>query len=150
MFWGSLGFPMLIVGVFFGIDLWLQSLTLVSFPRNLFGVPLIVLGLSLTSWSFKTILAIPRGAVLVTSGPWSHVRHPIYLTGFIVTFGCAVIIGTVTLFVGLMIQLSLDVLGSVFVEERRLRKKLPREYEEYTRRVPSWIPRIRALDSQAG
>ena len=139
--WGSLGFPMLMVGVFFGIDLWLQSPTLISFPVNLLGVPLIVLGLSLTSWSFKTILATPRNAVLVTSGPWAQVRHPIYLTGFIVNLGCAIIIGTATLFIGLIIQLLLDVLVSVFIEERRLKKKLPGEYEEYANQVPRWIPR---------
>ena len=110
--WGSLGFPMLVAGAFFGIDLWLQSPTLISFPLNLLGVPLIALGLSLTSWSFKTILAIPRNAVLVTSGPWAHVRHPIYLTGFIVGLGYAIIIGTATMFVGFAVHLLLDVFAS--------------------------------------
>ena len=98
VFWGSLGFPMVVVGVFFAIDLWLQTPTVISFPLNLLGVPLIAFGLLLTSWSFNTVFAIPKNAVLVTWGPWAHVRHPIYLTGFIVTFGCAVILGTVTLF----------------------------------------------------
>ena len=147
VFWGSLGFPMLVVGVFFGIDLWLQSPTLMSLPMNLFGVPLIALGLLLTSWSFKTILAIPRNAVLVTSGPWAHVRHPIYLTGFIMGLGCAIAIGTTTMFVGFIIHLLLDILASAFVEERGLRRRLPSEYAEYACRVPRWIPRVRAIDS---
>ena len=146
--WGSLAFSMLFVGVSFGIDLWLRSPTVISFALNLLGVLLIALGLFLTCWSFRAILTVPKNALLVTSGPWAHVRHPIYLTGFLVSLGSATIIGTVTLFAGFGVQLLVDVLGSAIIEERGLRKKFPGEYEEYAHRVPRWFPRIRVRQLQ--
>jgi protein-S-isoprenylcysteine O-methyltransferase Ste14 len=52
-------------------------------------------------------------------------------------------IGSALLFIELIGRIVLEIVG-VFREERKLRKRFPEEYEDYMRRVPSWITRIRA------
>jgi protein-S-isoprenylcysteine O-methyltransferase Ste14 len=109
---------------------------------NLIGIVFIAPGLSLAAWCFKVVLALTDQPVLVTWGPWAHVRHPIYLAGILINLGGAMILGTALLFVELIGRTVLEIVG-VFMEERKLIKRFPEEHEEYVKRVPSWIPRRR-------
>ncbi|MFQ5712376.1 MAG: hypothetical protein ACE5GD_11460, partial [Candidatus Geothermarchaeales archaeon] len=81
---GSVGFPLLSIGIFYGLDIWLVSPTLLYHPLNLSGTVFIVLGVSLAFWCFRVALALPKDPILVTWGPWAHIRHPIYLAGLLV------------------------------------------------------------------
>tara|TARA_B100001971_G_C18205334_1_gene547215 strand:+ start:703 stop:978 length:276 start_codon:yes stop_codon:yes gene_type:complete len=79
---------------------------------------------------------------LVTWGLWARVRHPIYLAGIFVNFGIALLIGTVLIVILPLGYAMIKILLDTILEERNLRKNFPKEYEEYSRKVPSWIPRI--------
>jgi protein-S-isoprenylcysteine O-methyltransferase Ste14 len=140
---GSVGSTIIFIGIFYVVDFWLQSPLLVFYPLNLIGIVFIAPGLALASWCFKVVLALSEQPVLVTWGPWAHVRHPIYLAGILINLGGAMIIGTALLFVELIGRTVLEILG-VLIEERKLRKRFPEECEDYIRRVPSWIPSLRA------
>jgi protein-S-isoprenylcysteine O-methyltransferase Ste14 len=81
---------------------------------------------------------------LVEEGPYGVVRNPMY-------WGVAsVMLGEATVFHSLALAewaAGLFVCAYVFVllvEEPTLRKKFGADYEEYCRRVPGWIPRLRA------
>ncbi len=78
---------------------------------------------------------------VITAGVFSRFRHPIYL-------------GCVLIYIGLVI-FTLSILSAVICaiivmfyhyiskhEERLLLKKFGKEYEQYMRSVPMWIPRI--------
>ena len=140
--WGSTVETLVIVGVFYGLDLWFSSPSLLSFPFSLIGVVFVVLWIALASWCFKIVPTIPREPILVTWGPWAHVRHPIYLASLLLNLGLAVIIGTALLGLEFVAYTLFETLFAYY-EERSVRRNFPREYEEYSKRVPMWIPRIR-------
>ncbi|MFQ6135327.1 MAG: methyltransferase family protein [Nitrososphaerales archaeon] len=140
---GSIGFPLLSIGIFYGLDIWLSSPRLLSYPLNLSGIVFIILGVSLSSWCFRVAFALPKEPILVTRGPWAHTRHPIYLAGLLVNLGVAMMIGTALLVLEFIGYALLEILFDTPREEKTLRKSFPEEYEEYSKRVPSWIPRIK-------
>ena len=81
---------------------------------------------------------------LVADGPYGVVRNPMY-------WGVAgAMLGEATVFHSVAFAewaAGLFVCANVFVllvEEPTLAKKFGTEYEEYCRRVPGWIPRLRA------
>jgi protein-S-isoprenylcysteine O-methyltransferase Ste14 len=74
-----------------------------------------------------------RGQVVVTSGPYHHVRHPMYL-GIIILFFClAPALGS---WAGMIPDLAIDALFVVRTakEDRMLREELP-GYNDYAQRV---------------
>jgi protein-S-isoprenylcysteine O-methyltransferase Ste14 len=54
-----------------------------------------------------------------------------------------ILIGTTLLFVEFIIATLFELLIETPREERKLREIFPLEYDEYSKRVPGWIPRIR-------
>lgn len=140
---GSTVFPLIFIGLFYALDTyWLKSPLLLSNPINLSGLMFIILGVSLTSWCFRIALALPKEPILVTWGPWSKVRHPIYLAAILFNLGAALMIGTALLLLEFLGYVLIDPLFSAVREERNLRKSFPDEYEEYSKQIPSWISRI--------
>jgi protein-S-isoprenylcysteine O-methyltransferase Ste14 len=81
---------------------------------------------------------------LVVEGPYRVVRNPMYWSVVSVLLGEALIFHSLALAklaAALFAGANLFVL---FYEEPVLRRKFGREYEEYCRRVPRWLPRINA------
>ena len=82
--------------------------------------------------------------VMITSGMFSFMRHPIYLGALLVYL--AIFMLTTSL-------LSLLVwLGAIFLynwlandEEDRMLKIFGEKYQEYMNRVPKWIPRLQSF-----
>jgi len=79
---------------------------------------------------------------LVTSGIYSSIRHPHYLTGLLFSFAFA--IGFRSL-IGLLITLVYVAVTYAFVleEEKLLIGKFGEAYREYRARVPMFIPSLR-------
>jgi protein-S-isoprenylcysteine O-methyltransferase Ste14 len=138
---GSLVFPLLVVGVFSGVDVWWRSPRLTSFPWNILGVPILLGGLALGAWCLQTVWRMPPGVTLLTWGPWGLSRHPIYLAGQLVNLGITLLVGTLALFIGLALHVFLDRLASR-LEERGLRRHLGSRYAAYAEAVPRWLPRF--------
>jgi hypothetical protein len=46
---GSIGSPLIFTGIFYGLNVWLSSPSLLSYPLNLISVVPIVIGVSLAS-----------------------------------------------------------------------------------------------------
>lgn len=138
---GSTGFPLILVAIFYAVDNWIRSPTAVAHPLNLLGIVFVLAGVALSSWCFTVVRTLSHEPVLVSWGPWAHVRHPIYLAGLLINLGITLIIGTLLLIVQFVGHTLLEIFGAP-LEERSLRKSMP-EYEEYAKRVPAWIPRIR-------
>ena len=125
--------------VFFGFVmvaafLWLSTPTAMSLE---IGIPIALLGLALRAWAAGHL---EKNLDLAQSGPYAHVRNPLYL-------------GTLTAAAGFVVasrRWELGVLfGAVFfliylpvveLEEQHLRSLFP-AYEDYARRVPKLMPR---------
>jgi protein-S-isoprenylcysteine O-methyltransferase Ste14 len=81
------------------------------------------------------------GQPVTLEGPYKYVRHPQY-AGFI-----AVIVGFLIQWPTFVTVLMAPVLIIRYVllaqkEERIMLEKFPREYGDYMRKVPAWIPRV--------
>jgi protein-S-isoprenylcysteine O-methyltransferase Ste14 len=117
------------------------------------GWLLIVAGIALyfatAFWGFAvrgegTPAPIDPPKKLVAEGPYAVVRNPMYWSVLSVMFGEALVFHSV-LFAewaaGFFVAVNVFVL---LYEEPTLKTKFGEEYEQYCRRVPRWIPRIRA------
>jgi hypothetical protein len=101
------------------------------------GLPALGTGVALRTWARGHL---ERGERLATSGPYAHVRHPLYVGSFLISLGFA-----------LMTNLHLlpIVVGGAFVvmyvpkalrEEAYLRRRYGAAYADYAARVGAVIP----------
>lgn len=106
-----------------------------------------VLFLALSGWLAKTGLSIVFGekrekSVVIRKSVFNIVRHPIYLSEILLYLGL------------LILNISLAaavvwIIGIVFLhyisryEESLLLARFGKEYEQYMKEVPMWIPRLR-------
>jgi protein-S-isoprenylcysteine O-methyltransferase Ste14 len=120
---------------------------------NLFGLLPVILGFSLLGWILATMLSvIPtlppevrlglQPARLVQTGPYAHMRHPIYLAECLLWIGMIVLLGSP---VAAAVFVCLAFAGSRWLitrEERALENHFGDEYRAYRARVPA-LPHLR-------
>ena len=85
---------------------------------------------------------------LVIVGVYRYVRNPMYLGFFLGWLGLWVIFGRAS---AAAIEVAVTGILAVMVfvrlyEEPTLRRKFGRDYDEYCRHVPRWVPRLRPYD----
>ncbi|HEY6046375.1 MAG TPA: isoprenylcysteine carboxylmethyltransferase family protein [Pyrinomonadaceae bacterium] len=91
-------------------------------------------------WSIAA--RVVEGHQLITAGPYSFVRNPIYtgMLGMLLATGLAV-----SHWIGLLAGLILFAIGTIIrvrSEEKLLRETFGGEWEEYARRVPALVPLV--------
>lgn len=79
---------------------------------------------------------------LITDGPYALIRNPRYLEMALFTLGYVLLANYLAPYVVYLLSLPLVYLV-VILEERELRRRFGKEYDEYCRRVPRFIPRKR-------
>ncbi len=84
------------------------------------------------------------GDVLVTSGPYAHVRNPLYLGNFLNLIGlCVAAWAWMPWFLLLALALFLVQYGLIIsLEEEYLRGRFGKQYAEYAANVPRVLPRL--------
>jgi protein-S-isoprenylcysteine O-methyltransferase Ste14 len=115
------------------------------------SVPILAIGLFLMTWSILHFIRVKGTPVpfnpppkLVTTGPYAHVRNPMVTGVFVLLFGIGILlrsISLVSIFTPLFILFNVWELKAV--EERELEKRLGKDYVEYKKRVPMFIPRLK-------
>jgi protein-S-isoprenylcysteine O-methyltransferase Ste14 len=116
--------------------LWLSTPSWTSLAA---GLPVSMVGLAVRAWASGHL---EKNLELAESGPYAHVRNPLYL-------------GTLAVAAGFVIASRRWELGALFgfvfafvylpvmeLEEQHLRKLFP-AYADYSMRVPKLIPRVR-------
>jgi protein-S-isoprenylcysteine O-methyltransferase Ste14 len=79
---------------------------------------------------------VTKPEALVTTGPYSIVRHPIY-TSYLLLFGSSMItLGSWWAFAGLVVSAIVFYSGRMDAEDRILQEAFPDSWDEYTTRVP--------------
>lgn len=105
------------------------------------GAALITLGLGLRAWAAGHLR---KAEPLTTSGPYAHLRHPLYFGTALILAGFAVACGLLWLALLLAAYFVL-LFAPVMRREERERSKLTLEgYAEYAAQVPAFWPRLRA------
>lgn len=135
----------------------------IPLPVRLVGLLSIGSGLVLLGWLFryrkpidvvistyvtfvKAVRKIPLGKqsgrteLLITIGPYKHVRHPIYFSVFLLLLGWWMLLGYNFLLFSALLLLMWFAFVVVPFEERELVAIFGGQYESYAREVPSLIP----------
>jgi protein-S-isoprenylcysteine O-methyltransferase Ste14 len=114
------------------------------------ALPLILLGLALRSWGAGHLV---KNHVLTTTGPYSHLRHPLYLGTILIASGFAVWLGGWLALVLLALVWPWFALQYFPRKERSESARLEGTYGErfvrYRAAVPALWPRIRAWREDA-
>ncbi len=141
------------VVLFIVASLWLDKL--LKFPKLLpaswnviVSVPILVIGLFLMLWSIFHFIKVKGTPVpfnpppkLVNTGPYAYVRNPMLTGVFILLFGLGILFNSVSLvFIFTPIFILLNVLELKAIEEPELEKRLGKQYTEYKKKVPMFIP----------
>jgi len=104
------------------------------------GLPIAVAGLLLRAWAAGHL---EKNLRLATTGPYAWVRNPLYVGTLLVAAGLAVASRRPLLAVLFALAFTLVYLPAVQREEEYLRQ-LFGNFEEYSRTVPGFIPRLPA------
>jgi protein-S-isoprenylcysteine O-methyltransferase Ste14 len=120
--------------------LWLSQPSWTSLAT---GLPLSMLGLAVRAWAAGHL---EKNLTLTASGPYAHVRNPLYIGTLTVAAGLAVAARRWELGALFAVVFALIYLPVVELEEQHLRKLFP-DYSEYAREVPQLIPRMTATGS---
>lgn len=115
--------------------LWLATPTWMSLAA---GLPVSIAGLAVRAWASGHL---EKNLALAESGPYAHVRNPLYLGTLAVAAGFVVAARRWELGLLFGAVFFLIYLPVVELEEQHLRKLFP-EYAEYAQRVPKLIPRL--------
>lgn len=83
-----------------------------------------------------------EGTILVTSGPYAYVRNPLYIGNIVMYVGFAIMSNVLVPYfqVAVCVFFAFQYYILVTLEEEFLLNKFGMEYEQYTRRVPRFIP----------
>lgn len=112
------------------------------------GLPILAAGLFLALWSVLHFLRVKGTPVpfnpppeLVSTGPYAYTRNPMLTGIFIVLFGLGILLKSISLaFLYAPLFIFLNWLELKAIEEPELEKRLGKEYLEYKKRTPMFIP----------
>jgi protein-S-isoprenylcysteine O-methyltransferase Ste14 len=121
------------------------------------GLPLALLGEAIRLWGVSIAGSATRvtgevGAIeLVTSGPFAHVRNPLYLGNLLLYVGMGVASNALFpwLQAGALLWFVFQYSAIVSLEEDFLRTRFGDEYARYCAAVPRFFPLPRRFDSGA-
>jgi protein-S-isoprenylcysteine O-methyltransferase Ste14 len=92
---------------------------------------------------FRVQAVVTDDHELITGGPYSIVRHPIYASLLVLLIACALVADRA---LGLVAALPLYIAGTeirVRAEDKILRARFGERFEQFQARVAAYIPRIR-------
>jgi protein-S-isoprenylcysteine O-methyltransferase Ste14 len=110
------------------------------------GLPVALAGLALRAWAAGHLAKDQR---LATSGPYGHLRNPLYLGTLLVAAGVAVAARCLELAAMFAAAFALVYLPAMELEEQHLRKLFP-EFASYAANVPRLWPRLRRWGEVGG
>ena len=120
-----------------------------SYPEGYFmdtilaatGLTLLLLAAGGRIWA-SLYLSGRKNSELVTEGPYSLVRNPLYLFSFIGFLGAGLVFESIVLALLMAGIFAVGHWPTMRKEEEDLRRIFGKAYEDYAQRVPRFIPRI--------
>lgn len=136
--------PVVLIPVFVPSS-WTQD-PAIDFPIEWFGYLLLVAGLGLRIWSILYV-GQRKSKELVTTGPYSLCRNPLYLGTFAIAVGAGLSFANVLMVAAALVVIVPIHLAVIRLEEPHLRDLFGRQYDEYARRIPRLLPSLRHYSS---
>ncbi len=153
-----IGTPVFLIAIPYGIyyfgklaDTKLNfSSVLDSTGWEIFAIALIIFGLIFTFWSLFHMIfkyntspmgSAPKGD-LITTGPYSFSRHPMWFGNLLVYTGTAIFANSLS---AIFITLAIWIIFFIylrFVEENKLLRTFGKDYEIYRQNVPMLFPKF--------
>ena len=139
------------IGILFWKPISLKISTWLQFIMVLLGSILYFPGIALYFWAFITLgsmFGVSSTASaqlynrhhLIERGPYSFVRHPMYLGVILVAIGAFFIFHTWAMII--FTPTAFTVILRARREEELLAKEFNNSWADYSRRVPAWLPRF--------
>jgi protein-S-isoprenylcysteine O-methyltransferase Ste14 len=110
-------------------------------PLEILGWLIFFAGAGLRFWATLYIGGRKR-LVVVSDGPYSICRHPLYLGTFLIALSVAVILQSMTFLACVLVGGVFYAMATVPAEERYLIGQLGEPYIRYCRDVPRFLPRL--------
>ena len=111
------------------------------------GAPLALAGLALRAWAAGTIR---KDAQLATTGPYAHVRHPLYVGSFLLGLGVSLAGGYWSWSLAFVLVFVAAYMRLVRGESDRLSELFGEAYRDYAAHVPAVVPRISRYSAAGG
>ena len=105
-----------------------------------YGAPVAVLGELIQMWAGSQL---HKDQHLTISGPYSHVRNPMYIGRFVLGLGFFLITAKWYLIAGYVILFAAYAHLRVAREESRLRVIFEPDYQHYCSEIRRWLPRLK-------
>jgi len=120
-------------------------------PLRLVGLLPLLLGVATYLWSAASFALVGKGTpapidppqALVVTGPYRHVRNPMYLGVVLVLLGEALVLASPILLRYAALILLAFHLFVLYYEEPHLRHRFGEAYVHYCRSVPRWLPVVK-------
>jgi protein-S-isoprenylcysteine O-methyltransferase Ste14 len=143
--------PVMVTVVVPGLLVWRGAADVAAWPLVLSGAVLIVLGLSLVTWTLALFAKVGRGTLapwdptsrLVVIGPYRQVRNPMISGVLSILLGEAALAASPPLLLWFATVFAVNAAYLPLVEEPGLRSRFGAEYDAYMANVPRWLPRFR-------
>ena len=124
------------------------STFLTPVARGFLGGGLIILSAIFLFWSIRAQRKIGKGTPmplmatkkLVTQGPYSYCRNPIYFGVILLFFGISILFDSISSLVMVLIFSVILLLYAKFIEEEEVEKRFGDEYLAYKDTTPFFIP----------
>jgi protein-S-isoprenylcysteine O-methyltransferase Ste14 len=115
------------------------------------GLPVICIGLYIMITNISAFIRIGKGTLapwsptreLIITGMYRYVRNPMISGVVIALVGEAITILSLNILIWAAIFFIVNNLWFLLYEEPDLLKKFGKEYSEYKKNVPRWIPRLK-------
>ena len=148
---------MLLIGVTLGVGLLLpivvDALGLALFPLNvvegLAALVVMLFGLGLRIWAAVTLggyytrtLMTTKDHKVVTTGPYSRIRHPAYLGVVLLWSGFGVLSSNSVIVLLFPVMFVIVYLYRISIEEKMLVRELGEDYVRYQRKTHKLIPAV--------
>ena len=117
------------------------------------GMSFVVLGEFLRIWTVGYAGGATRATTLgaardlVTTGPYSYVRNPLYLGNFLLSLGVCIIANVIWLIPVLILGYLIQYLPIIAVEEMYLLESCGSVYQTYQEQVRRFIPQLHPYQS---
>lgn len=132
--WGKLRFA-----IVYPFGLFLLFFSYPTHSSFKISIGFIFAGLVIRLWSNGYAIKSDK---LTTSGPYTFVRHPLYIGTMLIAIGIVIMLRTSYVGIIFIILMALSYYRTIKKEEKMLQDKFKDEYINYKKEVPAVIPRI--------
>jgi len=140
--------PFLIVGIITFLSIWFFTNPYFSLSDELIdlmeGIGSILLFIGVIGRVFSSFtIASHKNEKIIDRELYSIIRHPLYFFSFFMALGIGFLTGRFELIALILVVFFLCFYPMIINEESYLEEKFGKEYTEYKKRVPRFIPRFK-------